>query len=140
MFYCDECKVKNNWPESLFKSIGKCECCEKVKECNDIPSNRLPMLTTAQFIDDHMKTFLCEHYTEPYEHQLLMLIEAEIKYPCTIKQLFEGLQEFVKGCDTKTSLRGLLINIGHLMCVGVNAKIAGEKLRDVLLELEKKET
>lgn len=42
MFYCDKCKEKNNYPESLVKSYGQCELCGKTEECNDVPSNRLP--------------------------------------------------------------------------------------------------
>lgn len=42
MFYCEKCAKKNEWPETVFKSYGKCECCDKVAECNDMPSRYLP--------------------------------------------------------------------------------------------------
>lgn len=41
MFYCNECAVKYGYPESLGKSIGKCECCDSIAECNDTPSKYL---------------------------------------------------------------------------------------------------
>ena len=44
MFYCDECRKKNNWPDSvLFKSYGPCEMCGKPAICNDVPSSKLPL-------------------------------------------------------------------------------------------------
>lgn len=43
MFYCDECATKNGYPETAFKSQGPCECCGKLRVCNDMPSRLLPM-------------------------------------------------------------------------------------------------
>jgi hypothetical protein len=42
MFYCDRCRKKNDWPESMAKSHGPCELCHKVADCNDVPSAALP--------------------------------------------------------------------------------------------------
>ena len=42
MFYCDECRDKNEWPDTWAKSEGKCELCGKQAVCNDRPSGRLP--------------------------------------------------------------------------------------------------
>lgn len=42
MFYCDPCAKKNNWPDSIGKSVGPCEICGKTAECNDRPSSTLP--------------------------------------------------------------------------------------------------
>jgi len=43
MFYCNKCKEKNNWPESISKSMGGCEICgDNNALCNDVPSSRLP--------------------------------------------------------------------------------------------------
>lgn len=44
MFYCDDCKTKNNWPEAIaFKSHGNCEVCGENRICHDVPSKHLPM-------------------------------------------------------------------------------------------------
>jgi len=43
MFFCEPCRVKNGWPESLMKSHGTCEICGEVKVCFDIPSRLLPI-------------------------------------------------------------------------------------------------
>lgn len=43
MFYCDECANKNEWPETGFKSYGKCEICGQQSNCNDMPSKDLPL-------------------------------------------------------------------------------------------------
>lgn len=42
MFFCDPCKEKNGWPESIFKSYGRCEMCGKHAKCNEIHSAKLP--------------------------------------------------------------------------------------------------
>lgn len=41
MFICEPCLEERyeNW--SFFKSHGKCECCDSVAACHDIPSSRL---------------------------------------------------------------------------------------------------
>jgi|WetSurMetagenome_2_1015567.scaffolds.fasta_scaffold160858_2 hypothetical protein len=48
MFYCDKCRKKYNWPESMCKSRGKCEICDKISSCNDVPSSRLPSKKTVK--------------------------------------------------------------------------------------------
>ena len=52
MFYCKECADKYEYPESLFKSYGKCECCDKVGECNERKSSSLP---TPKIQDQEIK-------------------------------------------------------------------------------------
>ncbi len=42
MFFCEKCRVKRDWPESLGKSRGPCEICGKTEICNDVPSSALP--------------------------------------------------------------------------------------------------
>ena len=42
MFYCKKCAEKYEYPETMFKSIGRCECCGDSTECNDMPSRLLP--------------------------------------------------------------------------------------------------
>lgn len=42
MFICKECLEKNFLnEEDIRKSRGKCEVCEKIRDCNDIPSKWL---------------------------------------------------------------------------------------------------
>ncbi len=43
MFYCDKCADKKGWPkDTLMKSSGSCEICNKRAVCNDLPSKYLP--------------------------------------------------------------------------------------------------
>lgn len=42
MFYCEECRLENGWPEGYSVSHGPCECCGKTKLCFDVPSRALP--------------------------------------------------------------------------------------------------
>jgi len=42
MFYCDDCRIKRNYPERLFQSYGRCEICKKVALCNEVKSENLP--------------------------------------------------------------------------------------------------
>lgn len=44
MFFCETCRVARNLPRSfLSTSYGKCEVCDRVGLCNDVPSKHLPM-------------------------------------------------------------------------------------------------
>lgn len=42
MFFCETCEDENGWPNSLFKSFGKCEICGNRAACSDVPSKYLP--------------------------------------------------------------------------------------------------
>jgi hypothetical protein len=42
MFYCDNCRQENSWPESIVTSFGRCEICGENHNCYDIPSHKLP--------------------------------------------------------------------------------------------------
>jgi len=42
MFFCEACRVKRGWPESLARSHGSCEVCGKHAACYDVPSSALP--------------------------------------------------------------------------------------------------
>jgi hypothetical protein len=42
MFYCGECATDLGWPDTPFKSSGRCEMCAQGAICNDMPSGRLP--------------------------------------------------------------------------------------------------
>ena len=42
MFYCDKCRKKEDYPESIAKSYGTCELCGSGALCNDVSSSRLP--------------------------------------------------------------------------------------------------
>lgn len=42
MFYCEPCRLKNEWPTSFAVSYGPCELCKKQANCYDRPSSSLP--------------------------------------------------------------------------------------------------
>lgn len=42
MFYCEDCAKKNEWPQGFGRSRGRCEVCEKPRDCYDVPSYALP--------------------------------------------------------------------------------------------------
>lgn len=50
MFYCEDCRVKNDWPESFARSKGNCECCGDRADCFDTPSSRLPKKPEPEII------------------------------------------------------------------------------------------
>ena len=43
MFYCDRCRIRKGWPETLARSTGPCEVCGKTAVCHDTPSKYLPL-------------------------------------------------------------------------------------------------
>jgi len=48
MFYCEDCRREKDWPASFMTSKGKCEICDKVAICNDVPSSDLPKRVVNQ--------------------------------------------------------------------------------------------
>lgn len=42
MFYCDPCRIDNDWPASISTSFGSCEMCRKQVVCWNRPSGSLP--------------------------------------------------------------------------------------------------
>jgi len=53
MFYCDDCAEKNGYPKSIIRSIGPCECCNKLADCNDMPCSNLPK--PEEELDKHIE-------------------------------------------------------------------------------------
>ena len=41
MFYCNKCRVENDWPISANLSYGNCEVCSTTDNCFDVPSKDL---------------------------------------------------------------------------------------------------
>lgn len=41
MFFCEECRQRNNWPGLWPSSRGPCEVCGKTRDCYDVSSSRL---------------------------------------------------------------------------------------------------
>lgn len=55
MFYCEPCRLKYKWPESVSGSLGRCEKCGANGVCNDTPSSELPLckpVITSRVIDE----------------------------------------------------------------------------------------
>lgn len=51
MFFCEPCRVKNNWPHAIgFGSAGHCEVCNTVAVCHDVPSSRLPIARVTETV------------------------------------------------------------------------------------------
>jgi hypothetical protein len=43
VFFCEECRIENEWHKSFGGSNGRCEVCAKTASCYDIPSRYLPI-------------------------------------------------------------------------------------------------
>lgn len=48
MFYCDSCAARREWPETAFRSRGRCEMCKLDAECNDLPSKYLDAIEVGR--------------------------------------------------------------------------------------------
>lgn len=42
MYYCEDCRFEKDWPQSMTRSQGRCEICNKTALCYDTPSSKLP--------------------------------------------------------------------------------------------------
>lgn len=58
MFYCEPCRIENDWPDAITKSFGTCEMCDRRDLCHDRPTSSLPQdrSTPRQFVD-HQPVF-----------------------------------------------------------------------------------
>lgn len=84
MFICEPCLEKNfnNW--SLYKSRGKCEVCDEVGDCHDIPSSRL---------DEKVKTVSIEELRKEeiqYIYELLQACLEEEGYVIPFNKYVDG--------------------------------------------------
>lgn len=50
MYYCEACRIINDWPKGIGRSFGKCEVCNITSPCYDRPSSSLQTLLTAKRI------------------------------------------------------------------------------------------
>ena len=41
MFFCEECRIERGWPDSISRSRGPCEVCQKHAVCHNVPSHAL---------------------------------------------------------------------------------------------------
>ena len=42
MFYCEACRVKNEWPRAISTGRGPCALCRREGPCHDVPVDELP--------------------------------------------------------------------------------------------------
>lgn len=63
MFYCEPCRVKNNWLTSICRSGGLCEVCGQHALCYDRPSSSLPM--PKQQEQTKVKTYILPELPDP---------------------------------------------------------------------------
>jgi hypothetical protein len=65
VFFCDPCRIKNNWPEGWSKSRGQCEVCGQTASCYDVASSALPPRVQAS--DSGLKSIVADLYALRYE-------------------------------------------------------------------------
>lgn len=79
MFFCEECRVANDWPGIRLASRGKCEVCEKVADCYDVPSSYLPTPRRPK--------------PTPKERRLAQLEDADRRTSRQVNAAYERLQK-----------------------------------------------
>ena len=75
-----------------------------------------------------------ENYIENRKLCEFLLEKAEIKYSFTREQFYEGCFELRKGKTDKDLLETHIKLLGELSLVGINASIAGAKIREALID------
>ena len=78
--------------------------------------------------------WFAENYIEDDSRCLFLLKQAEDKYSFTMQDFYIGCFELRKIKTDKGSLQTHLLLLGNMGNVGINAHIAGVKLRDAFLE------
>lgn len=51
MYYCEPCRTERSWPATMAMSLGTCEICCNITQCNDYPSSLLPVPKSESIID-----------------------------------------------------------------------------------------
>jgi len=71
MFYCDKCRVKNKYPESMVFSYGACEICGNDKgKCHDYPTKLLPLKLSGKTKEETKKKLIVHKaYYEMFEKE-----------------------------------------------------------------------
>lgn len=53
MFYCKPCQQANEWPETIFRSLGCCEVCDKPRvPCFERQASLLPPMRSQPSTED----------------------------------------------------------------------------------------
>jgi hypothetical protein len=67
MFYCDPCAEQRDWPidGDAYKSMGRCEICERPTACNDRQSRLLAIPTEEQLAAVEARRTRVEQLTDP---------------------------------------------------------------------------
>lgn len=58
MFYCEKCRIINNWPRGFGKSFGKCESCDddSLQLCDDFHHSQLTPIVKREKVEKPLKT------------------------------------------------------------------------------------
>ena len=102
MFYCEDCKEKNKYPESIRVSYGRCEICGETAECYDVPSSHLPkepLKKNIQVEDDYAEELidLMEFISNMkiLSHKQQVNVLAKIAEDLTLNVTAEAIRESI---------------------------------------------
>jgi len=109
MFYCDECRVLHNYPESMVKSRGHCEICGELAVCNDVPTSELSS-NSIKMLDDFLKVeippevmiLLDDGVDVVIARAMLMYPNKDIAYSVARNRM-EGFVYGISRCHQKVS-------------------------------------
>lgn len=101
MFYCEECKNKRGWPESMSRSRGMCAICAKPgMVCYDVASSRLPSTTKLTRVGNPVSE-------EPGHYVITVMIKhvTSASNPVTRGTSERNIEEMLNTTVKATSLR-----------------------------------
>jgi hypothetical protein len=92
MFYCEPCREKSDWPTTIMRSKGPCECCGEMAVCYDRPSRLLPLpkgvgeqnMTDNNLEQDDFEQLRAEVDADPVAkiayllHQVMNLVDQNV--------------------------------------------------------------
>lgn len=85
MFFCETCRVRNGWPESMAQSLGACEMCNGLKVCYDVPSKLLPTNILNTRNDGAHRSHCCQLHGCKYGHDdCIVKLYGNQEYPCYV--------------------------------------------------------
>ena len=89
MLFCEDCRIKKNWPDSLIEH-GKCEVCSKTGECYDVPAVMLIPEDKLSLEQKQIRRMLLEGFQEKAEQMVITYLDGRLDNRMTdlLRQVF----------------------------------------------------
>jgi hypothetical protein len=83
MYFCEDCKIKKNWPESAVVIDEKCEQCGILKKCYDVPAVMLVPEKDRTFEQKMVLKMLQDGFRDKAESLVITMLDGRVDHILT---------------------------------------------------------